>query len=191
MTEFLGVCWPNVSYRMAMVNANEERRTSLLYNSVRCGDQNSILPFTDLHALFPLCSMCPWYMSHLSFFLPFPEKALTPFSEIALTSLLHLLKKEVSEHSRHLQQYFQAFLNYANKGPFEVCQHTYLFIVSCLLYVASFWTVVHVSHARVIAKVSLVPRPSHCPVLSACSTQKQRGKAWYILSREWHQCLPR
>ena len=71
------------------------------------------------------------------FLLPLPEKALTPFSEIALTSLLQLLKKEVSEHSRHLQQYFQAFLNYANKGPFEVCHHTYLF-VSCVLYIVSF-----------------------------------------------------
>jgi len=27
--------------------------------------------------------------------------------------------------------------------------------------------------------------------LVACSTQKQRGKAWSILSREWRQCLPR
>ena len=25
----------------------------------------------------------------------------------------------------------------------------------------------------------------------ACSMQKQQGKAWSILSREWHQCLPR
>ena len=25
----------------------------------------------------------------------------------------------------------------------------------------------------------------------ACSMQKQRGKAWCILSREWRQCLPR
>ena len=75
----------------------------------------------------------------LSFLLPLPEKALTPFSEIALTSLLQLLKKEVSEHSRHLQQYFQAFLNYANKGPFEVCHHTSLFLlfVSCVLYIYS------------------------------------------------------
>ena len=81
----------------------------------------------------------------LSFLLPLPEKALTPFSEIALTSLLQLLKKEVSEHSRHLQQYFQAFLNYANKGPFEVCHHASLFIlfVSCVLYIVE---LLHVSH---------------------------------------------
>ena len=85
----------------------------------------------------------------LSFLLQLPEKALTPFSEIALTSLLQLLKKEVSEHSRHLQQYFQAFLNYANKGPFEVCHHTYLFIpfVSCVLYIVSFY----MSHTRSVS----------------------------------------
>ncbi len=52
--------------------------------------------------------------------LPCAEKSQTVFSEIALNSLLQLLKKEVSDHSRHLQQYFQVFLNYANKGAFEV-----------------------------------------------------------------------
>ena len=49
------------------------------------------------------------------------------FSEIALNNLLHLLKKEVSDHSRHLNQYFQVFLNYANKGPYEV--RTLLYII--------------------------------------------------------------
>ena len=49
------------------------------------------------------------------------EKAMHQFSEIALNNLLQLLKKEVSDHSRHLNQYFQVFLNYANKGPYEVC----------------------------------------------------------------------
>ena len=48
------------------------------------------------------------------------EKAMHLFSEIALNNLLQLLKKEVSDHSRHLNQYFQVFLNYANKGPYEV-----------------------------------------------------------------------
>lgn len=47
------------------------------------------------------------------------EKAMHQFSEIALNNLLQLLKKEVSDHSRHLNQYFQVFLNYANKGPYE------------------------------------------------------------------------
>ena len=49
------------------------------------------------------------------------EKAMHQFSELALNNLLQLLKKEVSDHSRHLNQYFQVFLNYANKGPYEVC----------------------------------------------------------------------
>ena len=48
------------------------------------------------------------------------EKSQTLFSEIALNSLLQLLKKEVSVHSRHLHQYFQVFLSYANRGPYEV-----------------------------------------------------------------------
>ena len=42
------------------------------------------------------------------------------FSDVALNNLLQLLKKEVSDHSRHLNQYFQVFLNYSNKGPYEV-----------------------------------------------------------------------
>ena len=42
------------------------------------------------------------------------------FSDIALNQLLTLLKKEVSDHSRHLHQYFQVFLAYAHKGAYEV-----------------------------------------------------------------------
>ena len=49
-----------------------------------------------------------------------PEKTRHLFSEIALNSLLQLLKKEVAENSRHLNQYFQVFLNYANRGVAEV-----------------------------------------------------------------------
>ena len=49
-----------------------------------------------------------------------PEKTRHLFSEIALNSILQLLKKEVAEHSRHLNQYFQVFLNYANRGVMEV-----------------------------------------------------------------------
>uniref|UniRef100_A0A1X7TNC9 Ubiquitin carboxyl-terminal hydrolase n=1 Tax=Amphimedon queenslandica TaxID=400682 RepID=A0A1X7TNC9_AMPQE len=41
------------------------------------------------------------------------------FSDIALNQLLTLLKKEVSDHSRHLHQYFQVFLAYAHKGAYE------------------------------------------------------------------------
>ena len=48
------------------------------------------------------------------------EKKRHLFSEIALNSLLQLLKKEVAENSRHLNQYFQVFLNYANRGVAEV-----------------------------------------------------------------------
>ena len=125
------------------------QRPALSYNPlVVLPPLSSFLTTPSSSHLFPFvshlhffCLSCP--LSHspplLSFLLPLPEKALTPFSEIALTSLLQLLKKEVSEHSRHLQQYFQAFLNYANKGPFEVCHHTSLFLlfVSCVLYIYS------------------------------------------------------
>ena len=52
------------------------------------------------------------------------DKSKHQFSEVALNNLLQLLKKEVSDHSRHLNQYFQVFLNYANKGPHEVQQIT-------------------------------------------------------------------
>ena len=51
------------------------------------------------------------------------------FSDIALNLLQHL-EREVSKQNWHLQQYFQVFLNYANRGAFEVCK---------LVSSASFW----------------------------------------------------
>ena len=41
-------------------------------------------------------------------------------SEHLLVAVLNLLKKEVSEHGRHLTQYFQLFLMYSNLGVAEV-----------------------------------------------------------------------
>ena len=41
-------------------------------------------------------------------------------SEHILTTVLGLLRKEVPEHGRHLQQYFQLFLMYSTIGPPEV-----------------------------------------------------------------------
>ncbi|XP_071839115.1 ubiquitin carboxyl-terminal hydrolase 9X-like isoform X3 [Apostichopus japonicus] len=43
-------------------------------------------------------------------------------SEHLLMEVLHLLKKEVSEHGRHLTQYFQLFQMYANLGAAEKMQ---------------------------------------------------------------------
>ena len=51
------------------------------------------------------------------------------FSDIALNFLQHL-EREVSKQNWHLQQYFQVFLNYANRGAFEVFK---------LVSSASFW----------------------------------------------------
>ena len=48
------------------------------------------------------------------------ERSSMLFSEQALRCLLELLDKEVSEHSRHLVQYFQVFSSYAHRGAFEV-----------------------------------------------------------------------
>ena len=42
-------------------------------------------------------------------------------SQTILEILLSLLKKEVPENGRHLQQYFHVFLAYAMKGSREVC----------------------------------------------------------------------
>ncbi len=41
-------------------------------------------------------------------------------SDHLLNAVLNLLKKEVSEHGRHLTQYFHLFLMYANLGTGEV-----------------------------------------------------------------------
>ena len=41
-------------------------------------------------------------------------------SDHLLAAVLNLLKKEVSEHGRHLTQYFHLFLMYANLGIAEV-----------------------------------------------------------------------
>ena len=47
-------------------------------------------------------------------------------SDHILNAVLGLLKKEVPEHGRHLQQYFNFFLMYSTIGAPEVC---YLFNV--------------------------------------------------------------
>ena len=41
-------------------------------------------------------------------------------SDHILSAVLGLLKKEVPEHGRHLQQYFHFFLMYSTIGPPEV-----------------------------------------------------------------------
>ncbi len=65
-----------------------------------------------LHVLFSL---------HFCFLLlTITERTSMLFSEQALRCLLQLLDKEVSEHSRHLVQYFQVFCSYAHRGSFEV-----------------------------------------------------------------------
>lgn len=46
--------------------------------------------------------------------------ALSLFSDVALSNLLQLLKKEVPDYSRHALQYFQVFQTYASKGRAEV-----------------------------------------------------------------------
>ena len=46
-------------------------------------------------------------------------------SDHLLMAVLSLLKKEVAEHGRHLTQYFQLFLMYANLGVAEVRGYLY------------------------------------------------------------------
>lgn len=67
--------------------------------------------------------VCPPHLQQCSCdkFFVVSEKTRHLFSEIALNSLLQLLKRQVAENSRHLNQYFQVFLNYANRGVVEVC----------------------------------------------------------------------
>jgi len=48
------------------------------------------------------------------------ERSSSLFSEQAIGCLLDLLEKQVSEHSRHLAQYFQVFCAYAHRGSYEV-----------------------------------------------------------------------
>ena len=50
-------------------------------------------------------------------------------SDHILSAVLTLLRKEVSEHGRHLQQYFHLFLMYLNLGTPEVSVG--LFMSSC------------------------------------------------------------
>lgn len=41
-------------------------------------------------------------------------------SDHLLRAVLNLLRREVSEHGRHLQQYFNLFVMYANLGKIEI-----------------------------------------------------------------------
>lgn len=66
----------------------------------------NFLLFVVMHSLF-LC------------FAELDNKA--TLSDHILTAVLGLLKKEVPEHGRHLQQYFHFFLMYSMIGPPEVC----------------------------------------------------------------------
>lgn len=48
-------------------------------------------------------------------------------SDHLLRAVLNLLRREVSEHGRHLQQYFNLFVMYANLGK----EHTAITLLSC------------------------------------------------------------
>jgi len=56
-------------------------------------------------------------------YVPDPSASL---SDHLMLAVLQLLKKEVSEHGRHLQQYFHLFLMYANLGTQQVHVHPYV-----------------------------------------------------------------
>ena len=51
--------------------------------------------------------------------------------------------------------------------------------------------IVHRFHRRSLVWLASFPGLPTVQFLIACSMQKQRGKAWYHLSREWRQCLHR
>ncbi|XP_031549243.1 probable ubiquitin carboxyl-terminal hydrolase FAF-X isoform X2 [Actinia tenebrosa] len=57
-------------------------------------------------------------------------------SEYILIAVLNLLKKEVPEHGRHVQQYFQFFLMYAGLGPQEKIQLLKLNVPATFMLVA-------------------------------------------------------
>ncbi|VDH98041.1 ubiquitin carboxyl-terminal hydrolase 9/24 [Mytilus galloprovincialis] len=57
-------------------------------------------------------------------------------SDHLLLAVLQLLKKEVSEHGRHLQQYFHLFLMYASLGPDEKLQLLKLNVPAMFMLVA-------------------------------------------------------
>ena len=64
-------------------------------------------------------------------------------SQTILEILLSLLKKEVPEHGRHLQQYFHVFLSYAMKGAREVrivkLEHPCpLYVQTCIYFFNNF-----------------------------------------------------
>ena len=62
--------------------------------------------------------ICSFYLFFF-FRLELDNKA--TLSDHILNAVLGLLKKEVPEHGRHLQQYFNFFLMYSTIGPPEVC----------------------------------------------------------------------
>lgn len=69
-------------------------------------------------------------------------------SDHLLRAVLNLLRREVSEHGRHLQQYFNLFVMYANLGKLlrasflkspseDVSNETYLFQVGMHRFLTS------------------------------------------------------
>lgn len=62
-------------------------------------------------------------------------------SDHILLAVLSLLKREVSEHSRHLTQYFSMFLMYSSLGLPEVKLLSFIIIfVICSLYIVVYPT---------------------------------------------------
>ena len=66
--------------------------------------------------------------------IPSLDPALT-VSDHILTAVLALLKKEVSEHGRHIAQYFHLFLSYSNLGIAEVSSAMKYASFSCHVYI--------------------------------------------------------
>ena len=64
-------------------------------------------------------------------------------SDHLLRAVLNLLRREVSEHGRHLQQYFNLFVMYANLGKWYKERHHPVVRFSCfvqvIVFIVVFW----------------------------------------------------
>ena len=68
------------------------------------------------------CNKDPPYTLERSFL--FDKEAASSFTEVMLSRLLELLKREVPQHGRHLQQYFSFFMAFACRTKLEVGRWT-------------------------------------------------------------------
>ena len=101
--------------------ASETQTWAVVWVSQPCYEHSYVTTRKYVWTVSSFCSKFPSVCSNALFVCLTELDNKATLSDHILTAVLGLLKKEVPEHGRHLQQYFHFFLMYSMIGPPEVC----------------------------------------------------------------------